>query len=74
MSISYPLSPPSSPGVQQFKLAANNVVGTSVSPFTLQTQTYEWPGEAWDLQVALPPMKRADAEAWLAWLAAYAAR
>jgi hypothetical protein len=68
MSISYPLNMPGTPGAQKITLTATNVVGTSVSPFTKQTQVYEWPGEAWSAQVALPPMKRTTAEAWVTFL------
>jgi hypothetical protein len=70
MSISYPLSPPSSypAPVRSVRITANNIAGASVSPFTLQTQTYEWPGEGFELSVSLAPMKTDDAEVWVAWL------
>jgi hypothetical protein len=68
MAISFPLSMPSAPGFQRFNLSANNIAGISSSPFTAQAQTYEWPGEFWSLDLALPPMKRDQAQAWVAFL------
>jgi hypothetical protein len=71
MSISYPISMPSTPeGVRSVRFSATNIVGIAASPFTAQAQVYEWPGEFWSLDIALPPMRREDAEAWLAWLVA----
>lgn len=43
------------------------VAGQSISPFTLQQQTYLHQGEAWAAEVTLPLMDRAEAEAWVAW-------
>jgi hypothetical protein len=68
MSISYPLSLPTTTSYKKMNLTATNVVGLSKSPFTLQQQTYQWPGEAWMLDVALPPMKIDQAQAWVAFL------
>jgi hypothetical protein len=67
MSISFPLSAPDM-NVRQFSLIAQNQTAVSTSPFTGQQQVYEWPGEFWLLKVSLPPMKRADAEQWIAFL------
>jgi len=68
MAISYPLSMPNAPGFQKQNLSAVNVVGIAVSPFTKQQQTYEWPAEYWHLDIALPPMSRTLAEAWVTFL------
>ncbi|MGH9552308.1 MAG: hypothetical protein ACRD3W_23175, partial [Terriglobales bacterium] len=71
MAISFPLSHPSSPaGFSTFTQGATNVVGISSSPFTGQQQAQEWSAELWDFSVGLPPMKRADAEAWVSFLVA----
>lgn len=70
MSITYPLTPPSAPTFNNVVMRALNVVGLSASPFTLETQAQEWPGEAWAFDGQIPPMKRADAEEWIAFLLA----
>ena len=46
-------------------------VATVVNPFTQQTQTQTWAGgDLWMATVTLPPMNRATAAPWLAFLAA----
>ena len=66
MAISYPLTPPTSPGVRRVTISAENVVSAVTSIFTLQTQTQEYEGRRWHLSATFPPMKRAYAEDWLA--------
>jgi hypothetical protein len=39
-----------------------------MSPFTMQIQQYNWPGQGWLGSVDCPPMVRADAEAVIAFL------
>lgn len=39
------------------------------SPFTFQQQVLNHPGRRWEIDIRLPPMKRATAAPWLAWLA-----
>lgn len=68
MAITFPLSLPATPGFKDVQLTTTNAVGVSTSPFTMESQVQEWPGEMWSLQASLPPMKRAAAEAWLAFL------
>lgn len=68
MSISYPLSLPSSPSWMKVNFTADNIVGVSKSPFTKQQEVYEWPGESWMVDVSLPPMDKATAEAWVTFL------
>ena len=68
MAISYPLSLPTTTGFGKFNFQASNVIGVSTSPFTLQVQTYQWPGEQWLVDVDLPQMSQANAEAWVTWL------
>ena len=45
-----------------------NIIGVSESEFTLQQQLTEWPGDSLALNVQLPPMDRASAAEWLAFL------
>lgn len=70
MAISFPLSLPASPGFNGVSVTATNIVGISSSAFTGETQVQEWPGEMWSFAMSLPPMKRDQAEAWLAFLLA----
>jgi hypothetical protein len=68
MSISYPLSPPTTPSWVKVNFTANNIVAISASIFTGQQQVYQWPGESWLVDVSLPPMTQATAEAWVTFL------
>jgi len=67
MAITYPLAIPTL-GWMKANFFASNVVGLSKSPFTLQQEVYQWPGEEWLVDVSLPPMAQATAEAWVNFL------
>lgn len=66
MAISYPISLPTTLGVGNIRLYAENVGSISQSPFTFDHQVFKHPGERWTASVSLPPMKRIDAEPWVA--------
>lgn len=68
MSISYPLNTPTNIGIANITLSAENAVAISQSPFTFQQQVVAHPGQRWAASISLPPMKRQDAEAWVAFL------
>lgn len=68
MAISYPLTLPSHTGIAQINFRAINTVGMSMSPFTYAQQVVAHSGQRWEADITLPPMKRADAEQWIAWL------
>ena len=68
MAISYPLSLPTHTGIAEIELHAVNAVAYSQSPFTFAGQAHAYAGEMWQADVKLPPMKRADAEQWIAFL------
>jgi hypothetical protein len=68
MAISYPLALPTHTGIRSIELRAGNAVAYSRSPFTFAGQAFAYAGQMWQADVTLPPMKRADAEQWLAWL------
>jgi len=68
MAISYPLALPTHTGIATIELRAINTVAYSRSPFTLKGQAHAYAGEAWQADISLPPMKRADAEQWIAFL------
>jgi hypothetical protein len=68
MAISYPLALPTHTGIRSIELRAVNAVAYSRSPFTFAGQAFAYAGQMWQADVTLPPMKRADAEQWVAWL------
>lgn len=70
MTISYPLTPPTTPGMRLFSMRADAAVGVSRSPFTHRSQTQKFSGQSWEFDVALPQMERADAEPWICFLLA----
>ena len=70
MAITYPLTPPSPFRISKLSLSGLSVTSRNVSPFTLQTQQYNWPGQGWFGSVECPPMVRSDAEAVIGFLLA----
>ncbi|WP_304189323.1 hypothetical protein [Lentibacter algarum] len=68
MAISYPLSLPTHTGIAQVEFRTTNAVAYSRSPFTFAGQAHAYAGQMWAADVSLPPMHRADAERWVAWL------
>lgn len=67
MTITYPLSLPNT-DVRAIKIRAVDVVGLGESPFTFGQEVQQHQGQRWEADIELPPMKRADAEAWIAFL------
>jgi hypothetical protein len=70
MAITYPLAMPTNKRIRSIELRATNAVAYSRSPFTFAGQAFAYAGQMWQADVTLPPMKRADAEQWVAWLIA----
>lgn len=70
MPITYPLALPAVSAPRSVTLEPLTVVAHQVSPFTLQGQAQVHQGMRWQGRIELPPMRRADAETWLAWLLA----
>ena len=68
MAISYPLNTPTNIGIANITLMAESAVAISQSPFTFQQQVVAHPGQRWAASISLPPMKRQDAEYWVAFL------
>ena len=64
MSIDYPLSLPSTPGLSQVVLHAVASVSVARSPFTFATHTQEHQGMAWGAECYLPPLDTDQAEEW----------
>ena len=70
MAITYPLALPTSIGIAEITLSANNAVAISQSPFTFQQQIIQHPGQRWTASVSIPPVRRDLAEPWVAFLLA----
>lgn len=70
MAISYPLALPTSIGIAEITLSANNAVAISQSPFTFQQQIIRHAGQRWTASVSIPPVRRDLAEPWNAFLLA----
>lgn len=68
MTISFPVSPPAVWLPSRWRVQAHSTVGVSRSPFTAEQQVYAHLGEFWTVEVSLPAMARADAEACIAFL------
>ena len=68
MAISYPISIPNTNSIVQFNLDAQNAVAYSRSPFTFAGQTHAYAGQMWQLDATLKPMRRSQAEPWIAML------
>ena len=68
MAISYPVSLPAALNERQLSIRARSTVEVSASPFTKEQQVYVFEGEWWEADISLAPMRRAEAEAWLAFL------
>lgn len=70
MPISYPLETPTTlkPGAVRWSITS--AVALSVSPSTYQTTKYEYDAEGWVIDVSFPPLTRAEAAPFFAFLAA----
>lgn len=71
MAITYPLSlPVGHRNAAQIVIRGSSVTAQSESPYTFQEQVQVFPGQRWTATINLPPLKRADADAWMAFLLA----
>lgn len=68
MAITYPLSTPTSIGLNQVILYAENADAMSESGFTFSSQVFKHPGERWRASVSVAPCKKEFAEPWVAFL------
>ena len=68
MAITYPLSLPTTIGIAEIELRANNVIGVSQSPFTFAQQVVQHQGQRWEASVSIPPVRKDLAEEWVAFL------
>ncbi|MGH6719588.1 MAG: hypothetical protein ACREER_09750 [Alphaproteobacteria bacterium] len=74
MAIAYPLTMPATPGLRAARFGIVARVTVYESTFTGATQVTERPGAAWQAEYQLPPMLRASAAAWVAFLTALRGR
>jgi len=70
MAISYPLSTPTSIGIESIELRATNAVAVSQSPFTYKQQVISHGGQKWEASVTIPAVHRDLAAPWKAMLVA----
>lgn len=68
MAITYPLSTPTTIGIESIELRAVNAVATSQSPFTYKQQIVSHGGQRWEASVTIPSVRRDLAGAWKAML------
>lgn len=70
MAIAYPLSLPATSVPAAVSIRMRSSVGMSMSPFSFAQQVYAHAGDMWEADISLPKMQRADAEEYIAFLAA----
>lgn len=70
MAISYPLSTPTTIGIESVEIRAKNTVAISESPFTYKQQIVDFGGQKWEASVNIPPVRRDLAAEWKAFLTA----
>ena len=68
MALSYPLTTPTSIGIESIELSAVNAVATSSSPFTYKQQIVSHGGQKWQASVSIPSVHRDLAAPWKAML------
>ena len=69
MSLTYPLTLPTSVSFTEMACLPRSVVGFNASRFTGQQQTYVWPGQWWEFKCKLPPLVTdLIADEWIAFL------
>lgn len=70
MAVSYPMSTPTTIGIESITLRAVNAVTTSQSPFTYKQQVVDFGGQRWEASVSIPSVHRDKASEWVAMLIA----
>lgn len=74
MTITYPLTFPTTIGLTDSNFKMRTSVSVNESPFSFTQQVYNWQGERWEVDVVLPLMKRAVAEQYKSFLASLKGR
>lgn len=70
MAVSYPMSTPTTIGIESITLRAVNAVTTSQSPFTYKQQVVDFGGQRWEASVSIPSVHKDKAAEWVAMLIA----
>ena len=68
MALAYPLSTPTTIGIESIELRAVNAVAVSQSPFTYKQQVISHGGQKWEASVTIPSVHRDKAAEWKALL------
>jgi hypothetical protein len=68
MALTYPLSTPTTIGIESIELRAVNAVAVSQSPFTYKQQVISHGGQKWEASVRVPSVRRDKAAEWKALL------
>lgn len=68
MALTYPLSTPTTIGIESIELRAVNAVAVSQSPFTYKQQVISHGGQKWEASVSIPSVRRDKAAEWKAML------
>ena len=68
MALTYPLSTPTTIGIESIELRAVNAVAVSQSPFTYKQQIVSHGGQKWEASVSIPSVRRDKASEWKAML------
>lgn len=67
MSLTYPITLPSSPLSRTITIRPRAATGMQENPFAYNSQVQVWGGQQWQADIELPRMpRRGDAEAWIA--------
>lgn len=70
MTISYPLTPPSSPSTREVAISIMHSVAISSSPWSFSQQVQDWGGQILRMEVSLPQLSFEEAMDWEAFLMA----
>lgn len=68
MTIIFPLTMPATPGFRDSRFGLARTIAAFESPYTGAQQTLERASARWFAQYTLPPMRRAEAARWVAFL------
>ena len=68
MALTYPLSTPTTIGIESIELRAVNAVAVSQSPFTYKQQVISHGGQKWEASVTIPSVRRYLSAEWKAML------
>ena len=68
MAVTYPLSIPTSIGIETVQLRAVNATAITESPFTFRQKVVQHTGMRWEAQISIPPLRKDVMEDWTAFV------